>query len=157
MANQSQYAQETDLISLSITQAAGQRFGSIAITAALQAASSIADSYLASQFVLPLQTSPRGWDMSLTLATCNIAAYLLYVQFGFNPNSPVDKLIESRYLAAIEWLKTISEKKVEPQWTDSSGSTGTSPAAGPFVISDAPVGFTSRGLPFGDADPWSDS
>ncbi len=143
---QSQYGSETQLISLSITQAAAARFGSTAMDAALQAASSIADSYINSVFVLPLQASPQGWDMSLTLAVCNIAAYLLYCQFGFNPNAPADKLIQQRYDQALSWLKSISEETVTPNWIDSSGADPQSQAAGAFVISDTPVGFTSRGV-----------
>jgi phage gp36-like protein len=142
---QSQYADESQLISLSITQAAATRFGNTAVTAALQAASSIADSYINSVFVLPLQTSPQGWDMSLTLAVCNIAAYLLYNQVGFNPNAPQDQLIVKRYNDALTWLQAISDEKQTPNWIDSSGASPQSQAAGPFVVSDPPVGFTSRG------------
>ena len=143
---QSQYGTEAQLISLSITQAAATRFGNTAMDAALQAASSIADGYINSVFVLPLQTSPQGWDMSLTLHVCNIAAYLLYNQFGFNPNAPQDQLIVKRYNDALAWLQSISDEKLTPNWVDSSGSTPQSQAAGPFVISDPPVGFTNRGV-----------
>lgn len=157
--SQSQYATEEQLISLSITQAAAARFGSTAMTAALQAASSIADSYINSVFVLPLVVSPQGWDMSLTLAVSNVAAYLLYNQFGFNPAAPADRLIVDRYQAAMTWFQAISDEKVTPNWTDSSGATPQSQAAGPFVISDSPVGFTSRGVTNSDTDstngwPW---
>jgi phage gp36-like protein len=144
--SQSQYATEAQLMSLSITQANAQRFGNTAMVAALQAASSLADGYINSVFVLPLQTSPQGWDMSLTLHVCNIAAYLLFNQFGFNPNAPQDQLIVKRYNDAIAWLQSISEEKITPDWTDSSGATPQSQAAGPFVISDPPVGFTDRGV-----------
>lgn len=144
--SQSVYATETQLISLSITQAAATRFGNTAMDAALQAASSIADGYINSVFVLPLQTSPQGWDMSLTLHVCNIAAYLLYNQFGFNPNAPQDQLIVKRYNDALAWLQSISDEKLTPNWVDSSGADPQSQAAGPFVISDPPVGFTNRGV-----------
>lgn len=142
---QSQYATTSDLQTLAITAAAGTRFGDTAMTAALQAASSIADSYIASQFTLPLITSPQGWDMSLTLAVCNIAAKLLYAQFGFNPGAPGDQLVEKRYQDALDWLAQIRDKLIFPAWTDSSVNTGVD-EAGDWVISDTPVGFTSRGV-----------
>lgn len=143
--SQSQYATTSELQTLAITTAAGSRFGSTAMTASLQAASSLADSYLVSQFKLPLQTSPQGWDMSLTLNVCNIAAWLLYNQFGYSPMSPGDEMVAKRYSEAIDWLKQIREKQITPQFVDSSGSA-TTPAEGDYIVSDAPVGFTSRGV-----------
>jgi len=142
---QSQYATIAELQSLSITQAAAARFGSTAMTACLQAASSIADGYLASQFTLPLDTSPQGWDMSLTLQVCNIAAWLLYNQFGFSPSAPGDALVVGRYEAAIKWLEHCSEEKIFPQFIDSSGTPVGETEAGDYVDSDLPVGFTDRG------------
>lgn len=136
-----------------VTPAVRQRWGDAAITAQLQAASSIADSYLSSQYTLPLKTSPQGWDMSLTMAVCNIAAYLLYCQYGFNPgSSQPDKLIQLRYDDAIKWFAQIRDEEVHPQWVDSST---TVPEAGPYVISDPPVGFTGRGVVNGVCgNPW---
>jgi len=154
--SQSQYGQIADLESLSITVAAGTRFGSTAMTAALQAASSIADSYITSQFTLPLQASPQGWDMSLTLHVSNIAAWLLYNQFGYSPMAPGDDLVVKRYQSALDWLAMIRDQKIHPQWVDSSGES-VQTEQGPFVISDPPVGFTTRGVTSdsGSADPWS--
>ncbi len=116
------------------------------INTALLAASSIADSYIAAQFELPLQVSPQGWDMSLTLYVCNIAAYLLYCQYGFNPNAPADMYIEDRYKRALTWLVSIQEEKIFPNWIDSSGVPTQQQEAGPYVESDLPVGFTNRGI-----------
>lgn len=155
--SQSQYGQVADLESLAITVAAGTRFGTTAMNAALQAASSIADSYIASQFTLPLQTTPvQGWDMSLTLHVCNIAAWLLYNQFGYSPMAPGDDLVIKRYTSALDWLAMIRDQKVHPQWLDSSGDS-VQTEQGPFVISDPPVGFTTRGVTSngGSADPWN--
>lgn len=143
---QSQYATSAQLSSLALTPAATSRFGATAIEAQLQAASSICDSYIASQFTLPLITEPQGWDMSLVMATCNIAAYLLYCQYGFNPAAPADKYIQDRYQAAIAWLEQIRDKLIFPTWTDSTGDTPAFVEAGPYIESDPPVGFTDRGI-----------
>jgi phage gp36-like protein len=159
---QSQYATTTQVQQLAITPAAYTRFENASpgcTTAALQAASSLLDSFLAGQFVLPLQTTPtQGWDMSLVLATCAVAAKLLYDQFGYNPSSPVDALIQRRYEEQLSWATKIRDKEIQPQWIDSSGiSSGDQ--AGDFVTSDAPVGFTGRGsptsvLPMPPFSPW---
>jgi phage gp36-like protein len=93
---QSAYATIAQIQILSITQAQTTRFGVPAMTAAIQAASSICDSYIASQFQLPLITSPIGWDMSLVMATCAIAAYILNNQAGYNPGAPIDETIKTR-------------------------------------------------------------
>ncbi len=146
VAAQSQYAQASDLTSLALTPAAAARFSASAINAQLQAASSLVDSYIVSQFTLPLQTDPQGWDMSLTRSVCIIAAYLLYVQYGFNPSASADQLIVERYKSELEWLTQIRDKKIFPQWVDSGSTAVGSDEGGPFVISDEPVGFTGRGL-----------
>lgn len=128
-------------MTLALTPAAAARFGDPAIDAQLKAASSVADSYIVSQFTLPL----LSWDMSLTIAVCSIAAYFLYVQFGFNPNNPADKTIEDRYKYYVGWLNQIRDNEIFPQWADS----GVDPAveqAGPYIESDTPAGFTDRGI-----------
>ncbi len=153
---QSQYALAADMQLVGVTPAAAVRFGAAAITANLKAASSIADTYLPSQFTLPLATSPHGWDMSLTLAVCSIAAYLLYSQFGFNPaTSQADQLIVTRYQSALKWLEQIRDEEIFPQWVDSSGTDPVTAEAGPYIISDPPVGFTSRGVMNPDCDTWT--
>lgn len=144
--SQSQYATTTDLQNLAITPAAYNRFGAAAAGAALLSASSICDSYIVSQFELPLQTTPsNGWDQSLTMYTCWIAAFLLYSQFGYNPAAPADAVIESRYTKAIEWLENVRDKKIRPQWTSAQTAVDNADAAGDFTVTDDPVGFTSRG------------
>lgn len=147
---QSQYAQSSDLVSMSIPQAQAVRFGATAITAQLQAASSTADQYLSSQFTLPL----TAWDQGLRLIVCNIATFYLYNQYGI---ADTDHLIENRYKNAIEWLGKIADGTIHPQWTDSSSGT-IDGGAGSFAISDPPVGFTDRGVIdiAGSSWPWGE-
>jgi phage gp36-like protein len=131
----SQYCTLAQFQTLGITPAARVRFSDDSCTAQLIAASGIADSYLASQFTLPIVT----YDTSLTLAVANIAAYNLYCQYGFNPaNSPADQLIQIKYENAIKWLSQIRDEELFPQWTDSSS---TVPAAGPYIESQPQIGF----------------
>lgn len=142
---QSQYATIAELESLAITKAAGDRFGAVAMNAQLQAASSIADGYLISQFTLPLETDPQGWDMSLTSAVSNIAAYLLYNQFGFSPMAPGDDLVVKRYDDAIAWLGLVRDKKIFPPFVDSAGSPEAF-EGGPDVITATTRGYSERGV-----------
>lgn len=131
-----QYATFAELQQLALTPANAARFGQATCEAILQAASDLADSYFASQFVLPLLT----WDMSLRLNVCNVAAYLLLCQFGFNPAAPADKLVEERYNRALAWFCDVRDQKIFPQWEDSGVAPGAD-NAGPFILSNPPVGF----------------
>lgn len=159
---QSQYATTAQIQQLALTPAAYARFEALStgsVTAQIQAASSVADSFLNSQFVLPLQVSPQGWDMVLTLHVCNIAAYFLYSQFGFSAAAPgMDQLIAQRYERALAWLDGISKKTISPVYVDSSGAAPGADSAGDFIVNDTPVGFTDRGvstsLIFNPADFW---
>lgn len=146
---QSQYATTSQIQQLALTPAAYARFEASSpgcVTAAIQAASSIADAALTSQFVMPLQASPQGWDMALTMYVCWIAAYELYFQFGFNPSSPDWQIFTNRREEAMKWFDGVGKKTITPNYVDSSGSAVGADAAGDFVISDAPVGFTDRGV-----------
>ncbi len=136
-----QYAYKANLVTLGVTPAQAARFGDDAINAQLQAASGVADGYLPSQFTLPLLT----WDFSLTLAVCQLATYQLYCQFGFNPDSPADQLIQLQYNNGLKFLMDIRDKNVFPPYTDSSGAVDSPEEAGPYVDSEIPVGFTHRG------------
>ena len=151
---QSQYATASDISTLSLTPQAAARFGETAINAQLQAASSTADSYLASQFTLPLQTSPQGWDMQLTRAVCAIAAFNLYRQYGLNPNAPDFGAIKSLYDDAIGWLEQVRDEELTPQYVDSGGSPGNVEEGGSFVITATTRGYSERGMngtgPFSD-------
>jgi phage gp36-like protein len=158
---QSQYATTAQIQLLAITPAAFARFEAASpgcVTAALQAASSLADDYLGSQFKLPLQISPQGWDMSLTEKVCWVAAYSLYFNFGFNPSSPDWQVMTERRKEALAWLDSVGKKTITPNYTDSSGLDPDADRAGDFVISDSPVGFTSRGssntVPLGTCGWW---
>ncbi len=161
MPTQSQYAQVSDITSLALTPQAAARFGDTAITAQLQAASSTADSYLASAFVLPLQTDPQGWDMQLTRCVCAIAAFNLYRQFGINPNSPDFPALRSLYDDAIGWLEEVRDEEIVPQYVDSEGTPGNVEEGGPFVITATSRGYSERGLsgctpPMVNTGPFSD-
>lgn len=148
--SQPQYATDIEAKLLAITPAAYARFEAVSpgcTTAALQAASSVADTYLSSQFILPLQVSPtQGWDMALKMAVSYTAAFNLYFMFGFNPSSPDWQVMTERKKWADAWFDGIGKKTITPLYLDSSGSSSDTDRAGDFVVTDQPVGFTDRGV-----------
>lgn len=146
MPTQSQYATATDLTSLSVTPQTAARYGATAVDAALKAASSRADSYLASAFVLPLQTDPVGWDMQLTRCVCDMAAFALARQYGLNPNAPDFAALKSLDDSAVEWLTLVRDGKITPQYVDSNGSPGNVEEGGPFVITATQRGWSERDI-----------
>lgn len=130
---QVQYASIAELISLSLTEGSAQRFNDAAMTSALQYASSMADDYFRSTYILPLVS----WDMSLKKVVCDIAAKSLFDSFGFAPDAPQDRVITKRYEEALEWLDKVSKKLIWPSFMGSSNEST------PFVISNTPVGFAT--------------
>ncbi len=151
MVAQSQYATTAQLSSLSLTPQAAARYGEPAMNAALQAASSRADVYLASQFTLPLVS----WDMQLTRCICDMAAFDLARQYGLNPAAPDFGAIKSLFDGSIEFLILVRDEKLTPQWEDSDGSPGNVEEGGPFVLTATSRGYSERGLttcpgPFSD-------
>jgi phage gp36-like protein len=145
----SQYATTDQLQQLALTPAAYARFEAASpgcTTTALQYASAEADSYLGSQFQLPL----LQWDMALAGAVCVMAAKRLYDTFGYNAAAPIDQLIDRRYAQALEWLAKVANEKVSPQYVDSSVA---GLPAGPFVLSAPPVFGPNQNCTF-NCDPW---
>jgi hypothetical protein len=146
---QSQYATDADIQKLAITPAAYQRFEAISpgcVTAALQSASSKADDYLSSQFILPLTIVPQGWDMGLTRDGVLARGIQPLLQDRIQPQfSRLAGDDGAPKREAMEWLDGIGKKTISPNYSDSSSLSTDSDRAGDFVISDPPVGFTSRG------------
>lgn len=106
--------------------------------AALDAASAVADGYLAAQFTLPI-TGTLTQD--LVRQVCNIAAYDLITQRGYNPEAGADANWRLRYEDAIRWLEQVAAGKVSPALADSStgpdsmvAQSGLDDFGGPTVI-----------------------
>lgn len=104
---------------------------------ALEAASDLIDSYLASQFTLPL----KKWGQDIVRCNCCIARYDLAVRRGYNPEAGADVNIRTMYEDCIRWLERIADGDATPSVIDSSsGGAGTA-----FVITSSQRGFSSRG------------
>jgi phage gp36-like protein len=110
-------------------------------TAAIGAASSLMDGYLASQFQLPLLV--YGDDVKAVC--CKLAVHELMRARGFNPANATDLALRQGYEDSIRWLEGVASGAVSPQVTDSSASAAAGHAEAPTVISSSQRGWTSRG------------
>lgn len=131
------YATTTDLATFGLSADALAGIDTNAQTAALTAASRLADGYLRARFTLPIATP----SVDLVEAVCKIAAYTLLSARGFNPEAGADQNIRDRYRDALAWLKDVAAGTATPALTDSSpaGQLG-----GPFVLQSQ---LQSDGLP----------
>lgn len=142
------YATRADLASVIAAAAlAHPSTGTAAQDAQLLRASEFADSYLRSQYTLPLVR----WGSDLVHAVCDVAAYRLVCLRGFSPES--DGLYLDNFNASAKWLRDIGTGLVTPDVIDSSPSTvnpgdhalAASPGAASPAAFNASVGSRTRG------------
>lgn len=138
-----------------------QAFGNVPNATAqqwLDSASARIDSALADRFTLPL-VAPYPQD--LIECECVFASWTGLLVRGWNPEAPGGAAQKIRYDEWNAWLQRVASGQLTPTVHDSSssggGATDDTASAGPFVISDQPVGFTSRGVTEsgGALDPWN--
>lgn len=103
--------------------------------AALEAASSLADGYLAARYTLPL----LAWGDDLRRAVSLIAAYDLMTRRGYSPEGG-DEQLRLRYEDAIRWLEQVSKGTISPVGLEESPPSATPPPgdSGP-VIAERPL------------------
>jgi phage gp36-like protein len=116
----SRYATPADLVRLALTANALSGISSDDQQAALDSASSKADSYLGAAFRLPLS----AWGDDVKLAVCQIAAFSLLSRRGYNPQAAHDTTILTSHDTAIRWLEQVSRGHIKP-----SGVTDSAPSA----------------------------
>jgi len=114
------YADLDDLARLGLRKLATAGIAPDDLRAALIAASDLADSYLRSQFRLPLVR----WGSDLRRHVAMIAAWdILSAQRGFNRDAPAEETWLTRYEQAVAWLKDVSRGVVSPDVADSTAPT----------------------------------
>jgi len=112
-----QYATIDDLAQLGLRKLATAGLTDADLNAALVAASETADSYMRSQFRLPLVS----WGADLRRHVAMLAAWdILSAQRGFNPDSPGNDIWLARYEQALSWFKDVSRGIVSPNVVDST-------------------------------------
>jgi phage gp36-like protein len=142
----SSYATPADLYAYGAPESAFGDVDPTAVQAALDAASTQADGYLANRFTLPVVTPSQD----LKAAVCQIAAWNLLRRRGFNPEDLGAQAIRTGYEDAERWLRGVSKGEITPQLTDSSA--GVAPpggsGGGAFVVQPQATGQTdSAGYP----------
>jgi phage gp36-like protein len=99
------------------------------LSAQLEAASRVAESYIAGRVTLPLK---EPIPEELKQAVCKIAAAEALPVRGVDPEVQED--FGKRRKEAIDWLRDISAGTANPGWLDSS-EDGVVSYDGPFVVS----------------------
>jgi phage gp36-like protein len=103
------YATLLDLAQQGLPDPALEEIDDPTKTAALEAASKLADDYIGGAFVLPLSS----YGASLTRHVVSIAVYDLLTRRGFNPDGS-DENVRRRYEDAIRWLERIADGRLKP-------------------------------------------
>jgi len=116
----SQYCQPADLVAIGINPQALIGVSTAQQTAACQAASERADSYMRGRYALPL----LSWGQDVTMMTAYIAVFLVMSARGYNPSAGADDLIRQRYEDAIAWFEGIQRQSVHPDVTPSVPQPG---------------------------------
>ncbi len=122
------------------------------VAESLEATSREIDSYLRSQYTLPLM------QVGLDVAKCcaQMTAYDLIVTRGLNPELAGDDTYEKRYARSVRWLEQIAGGRAFPDITDSSaGATRGHSPAGPKVRSGESRGWSRRGTTDNGGGPFS--
>lgn len=102
------YATPADFAKYGLPSAALDGFGGTS-SDYLDAASDDVDTYLRSRHDLPLATP---YPAKIIQVTCELAAYSLLCIRGFDPESPANRVVEDRAMAARKWLELLSQGKV---------------------------------------------
>lgn len=106
-------------------------------TAALEAASDRADSYLQSRYTLPL----TSYGDDLKEAVCALAAYRLGVATGYIPADGTESHLYLLRKDAIQWLQQVAAGEISPAGVVDSGTTTSDSGPLPIVASKEPRGW----------------
>lgn len=147
------YASELDLEHYGLGERSLEslEFPPDAVTAALDAASRVADDYIGNQYDLPLMAVGTSMRMYISW----IAAYILLTTNGVATEGGQLDPFRQRYEDAIKWLVRV-QNGMRPEGVvgsdspgvdpgDGGGTGGQSPSARPRIISGSSRGFSSRG------------
>lgn len=104
------YADADDLYALGLPATALAGVSAGAVASALDAASGVADGYIAKRYRLPLVE----WGDDLRGVVCRLAAADLLTTRGTRPGDGIE-LIVTRQEQALAWLRDVSRGLAEPQ------------------------------------------
>lgn len=132
------YATSADM---SVPSKALADMSSDTVANALARASSMADGYVRKRYNLPLQ----DWTQSLTQAVADIATWIVMKNRGFNPDAESSKTIQGAYRDALEWLESVSNNEIDPQFVDATGAGQNESGTGNTVSEKAFAYYSGTG------------
>lgn len=103
----SQYAGASEFGTWGLPPVATSDVPASVLNAHIEAASSLADSYIGMRgYDLPLTT----WGLDVTQSVCRIAAWTLLVSYrGINPDDPAHEALSKAHDAAVAWLRDVAK------------------------------------------------
>lgn len=134
----SSYATITQLLQFALPQEAVQNISNATLQAELDAASTVADSYLRGRYPNGIST----WDVDLSINVCYLAAYSIMAARGYNPEQGADSTYRDRWVAATEWFKGVQRQAIHPNITPNP--TGTTLGTFPTVMTACERGWGGR-------------
>jgi phage gp36-like protein len=105
-----QYATIENLGRLALTARALDGIGDDVLNAALEAASSVADSYLSARYGDDLPLS--DWPLALRINVCKLAAWDIMCAVGFDPGDATHVAIERNATMATKWFEQVASGRV---------------------------------------------
>lgn len=134
----SSYATITQLLQFALPQEAVQNISNATLQAELDAASTVADSYLRGRYPSGIAT----FDVDLSINVCYLAAYSILAARGYNPEQGADSTYYDRWKAALEWFKGVQRQAIHPNITPNP--TGTPLGTFPVVMTMQERGWGGR-------------
>ena len=127
------YATLTDMSNFGFVPTAFGQLTQPQVQAQLDAASSFANAKMAARYSLPL----TAWDVSITQAVVQIAAYQCMCLRGFDPSNPGDAAARDMWLAARKFFDDVERQCAHPLVTESPMPTNQAQPtfSAPLVVS----------------------
>jgi len=131
------YATAADFSRLGLPPLAYASLSEEQVEAALEQASAKADSYIGTRFELPL----TAYSPALTECVCELAAYALMTQRGWQPGASDIESVGARHDKAIKWLEDVARGRALPAYPDTVDTNGFNPQQQPGVLVSATGGI----------------
>ena len=133
------YATLADMQNFGVVSTAFGQLNTVQIQAQLDSASAYANAKMAARYSMPL----LAWDVSITQAVVQIAAYQIMVLRGFDPSNPGDASARDLWMAAREFFDAVERQHAHPLVTESPLPTNQAQPmyAAPLVVGNPQQGW----------------
>lgn len=131
------YASTTDLSRLGLPLLALADVAAEQQQAALDAGSSLIDSYCAAVYTVPLSPVPYV----VREANAVLAAWSILCTVGFDPERGADRAVRQRYEDVLAWLRQVRDGEAVLPGVPLAAATEAGGVKRPLVYSDDPMGW----------------